>query len=99
MKKATALAAILIAAVFAVWVWPTPYRYDKLLMGEREVPIRSHRFKDTVEYMTPAGEWRLMGRRPPVDGLDSDVKKALEGKPVSTMDPDVERALKSSPNP
>jgi hypothetical protein len=98
MRNAGLVALLLAAAIFGIWIWPTPYRHDKLRMGNSEVMVRVHRFKDTVEYMAPSGEWRPMRRPPAAGGLDPDVKSGLEGK-GSTMDPDVERALKSSPAP
>jgi hypothetical protein len=46
-------AAYLVLAAFVLafgWsVWPTPYRYYRLVSGGSEVPLRENRFTGTIE--------------------------------------------------
>jgi hypothetical protein len=53
-------ALILISAAmpFAVYIWPTKYRYDRIRLGEGyEFPVRIDRLTGEAEHLTAVG-WR-----------------------------------------
>jgi len=46
---------ILVAIAFAAFVWPTPFRYEKLQRGNSTVLVRMNRFTGVAEYLTTTG--------------------------------------------
>lgn len=54
----SALAAIVVALAF--FVWPTPYRYDRIVWREKDqLPVRINRFTGTAEMLSIYG-WKPM---------------------------------------
>jgi hypothetical protein len=79
-------ALILIAAAipFAIHVWPTKYRYDRIRLGEGyEFPVRIHRVTGDAERLTPSEGWRPLHpvRRSAEDILGIPVD--LFGRPIT----------------
>ena len=59
LKWLLALAAI----IFVGWfVWPTRYRYDRIKMGQTELPVRIDRITSKAEGLYPDG-WRFLGAK------------------------------------
>lgn len=57
------LAMIALAATFAYFVWPTPWRYDRLRGVEgNEMPVRVNRFTGTTQLLSPNG-WQERASR------------------------------------
>lgn len=51
-------AAVAIAVIFGLGVWPTAYRYDRtVLRGGQEVPTRTHRLTGEAQVLVPGG-WK-----------------------------------------
>lgn len=48
---------LLLVAVFAVYVWPTRWRYDHLTMDGNIVPVRMDRFSGDSEMLVPDEGW------------------------------------------
>lgn len=55
MRKLGVLLAVAALAALAYFVWPTPWRYDRI----RELPVRIHRITGDAEMLTPSG-WQPM---------------------------------------
>lgn len=75
MSKRTKLSILLIVlacgVLFAVFVWPTWYRYDHINMGGNIFPVRIHRFTQEAEVLLLGG-WRRMAeerKRTPAESL------------------------------
>lgn len=54
-----------LVVVFAALVWPTPYRYATIHMGDSILPVRISRVTGEAQYLNLYG-WQRMwpGRRP-----------------------------------
>ena len=48
---------LLLVAAFAVYVWPTRWRYDHLTMDGNIVPVRMDRFSGDSEMLVPDEGW------------------------------------------
>jgi hypothetical protein len=48
-QRAAYVALALLVVAFAWYVWPTQYRYYRLVSGGSEVPLRENRFTGTIE--------------------------------------------------
>ena len=48
---------LLIVLVFAVYVWPTRWRYDHLTMDGNIVPVRMDRFSGRADMLVPDEGW------------------------------------------
>ena len=59
------LAALAAIAAFAVWVWPTQFRYDHMTVDGDLVPVRIDRFNGNADMLVPDEGWL------PVEGVDS----------------------------
>ena len=54
----------LLVVAFAVYVWPTRWRYDHLTMDGNIVPVRMDRFSGDADMLVPDEGWV------PVEGQD-----------------------------
>ena len=54
-----------IVAAFAVFVWPTRYRYDHLTTDGNLLPVRIDRFNGNADMLVPDEGWV------PVEGVDN----------------------------
>lgn len=48
---------LLFAVAFAVYVWPTRWRYDHLTMDGNIVPVRMDRFSGDADMLVPDEGW------------------------------------------
>lgn len=46
---------LLAVAVFAVFVWPTRYRYDHMKLGDNNYPVRANRLTGKTEVLAQGG--------------------------------------------
>jgi hypothetical protein len=62
------LGAIMLALLFAVYVWPTPYRYAELSRRDRYLIstflVRINRFTGRADVLTPHQGWICYGNCP-----------------------------------
>jgi hypothetical protein len=49
------LLGVILIAVLAVYVWPTPYRYYTIHQGQSELSVKEHRFNGKVWVFGPTG--------------------------------------------
>lgn len=81
MKRPTAIAVSLAAALFALTVWPTPYRYEPTKYGSTLTTTRINRVTGEAYILDPRSGWI---RR----GAPGEVKvRAHVPGPVPTMRP------------
>jgi hypothetical protein len=64
MKAVLALVVACVLGAFAFGVWPTLYRYDRLKVGNSEVPVRIHRFTGDTHVLGAYG-WQRRGAPQP----------------------------------
>lgn len=50
-----------LAWVFAVYVWPTRYRYDHVATDNEDYPVRIDRLNGNADMLTPDDGWVPMG--------------------------------------
>lgn len=50
-----------VVALFAVYVWPTRYRYDHVVTDGDTYPVRIDRFSGDADMLTPDDGWYPMG--------------------------------------
>jgi len=62
-------AALVVAllAAFALYVWPTRWRYDHITVGDDTYPVRIHRFTGNAYILLPGEGWT-----PAEDATDMD---------------------------
>jgi hypothetical protein len=61
LRLLIAIAITAIVASFAVYVWPTRYRYDHMsLDGRSDYLVRIDRFSGTAEFLYPGTGWMKM---------------------------------------
>ena len=48
---------LLVALLFAVYVWPTRWRYDHMTMDGNIVPVRMDRFSGEADMLLPDEGW------------------------------------------
>ena len=48
---------LLLVAAFAIYVWPTRWRYDHLTMDGNIVLVRMDRFSDDADMLVPDEGW------------------------------------------
>jgi hypothetical protein len=63
--RAVLVAALL--AAFALYVWPTRWRYDHMTVGDDTYPVRIHRFTGHAYILLPGEGWT-----PAEDASDMD---------------------------
>jgi hypothetical protein len=51
------LAALVLFAAFAAFVWPTQWRYDKMTIGDDTYPVRIHRVTGHADVLLPGDGW------------------------------------------
>ena len=65
--------ALLVA--FAAYVWPTPWRYDHMTVGDDTYPVRIHRITGHADVLLPGDGWT-----PAEDAFqDSDTQDVPQG--------------------
>lgn len=52
-----ALLWLIVLALFAVYVWPTRWRYDHMTMDGNIVLVRTDRFSDEADMLLPDDGW------------------------------------------
>lgn len=52
--------AVPATCVFGYFGWPTPWRYDRLTLGDKTYPVRTHRVSERAEMFTNDG-WERVG--------------------------------------
>ena len=57
----TWVVVLAIAWVFAVYVWPTRFRYDHVVTDNEDYPVRIDRLTGEAEMLTPDDGWVPMG--------------------------------------
>lgn len=77
------LFCIVILIGLAIFVWPTRYRYDHVIMEQNDLPVRTDRLSGKTELLVPSG-WRTLGntsesQKPPTD-LPPDQVARLTGQ-------------------
>jgi hypothetical protein len=70
--------------VFALFIWPTAYRYDHMELGAgRSLPVRINRFTGFAEVLYPSG-WKAPTQEPnradPARDLTPDDLQKLDGR-------------------
>jgi len=63
------LVLLLLALAFLDLVWPTPYRYDHVVVEGDTYPVRIHRWSGNAEMLTPDEGWVPME---PGEGSDTN---------------------------
>jgi hypothetical protein len=51
------LALLLIVTIFALWVWPTRFRYDHIFNDGNTYPVRIDRFSGDSDMLVPDEGW------------------------------------------
>lgn len=49
--------ALLLLALFAAFVWPTPWRFDHMTVDGNVVPVRIHRVTGSADMLLPDEGW------------------------------------------
>ena len=62
MKNNIKLILIVLLILFAIYVWPTPYRYMPDYLGGKQ-PFRIHRITGTGEIWRWNTGWRVIGEQ------------------------------------
>jgi hypothetical protein len=70
-----------ILVLFAAFVWPTIYRYDRFF----QTVVRTNRFSGESEALTPNG-WNTMRREPPAPAIAPAPEKSLHVPPEDLPD-------------
>ena len=65
MRLVRWLLPLAILAAFAIYVWPTRYRYDHMTVDGNLVPVRIDRFNGNADMLVPDQGWA------PVEGTES----------------------------
>jgi hypothetical protein len=60
-RLVTWVVVLAIAYALVVYVWPTRYRYDHILTGNEDYPVRIDRLTGEGEMLTPDDGWVPMG--------------------------------------
>ena len=96
MRRHLGLALIGTATVFffAIFVWPTQWRYFTLGTGTSEVPLRSHRFTDATQRLTLDG-WVSQDKLAPGDLSTPKAPEELQGLLSGTSQDGIEIQKKS----
>jgi hypothetical protein len=66
-------AVVVLAVLFLAYVWPTPYKYDRL----GQIPVRTNRFTGAVERLTLNG-W-VQGGAPSLSSTQVDKEEQIPG--------------------
>ncbi len=61
--RARSLLILLAALVVAAWVWPTLYRYDKILVDQDSYLVRINRITGHADILVPEEGWIPAERR------------------------------------
>ena len=61
--RARSLLILLAALVVAAWVWPTLYRYDKILVDQDSYLVRINRVTGHADILVPEEGWIPAERR------------------------------------
>jgi hypothetical protein len=89
LKKSTLIASlgITLFVAFALFVWPTIYRYDHMRLGTSDYPVRTNRLNGKAEVLLPGG-WHTPGEEsePAVKSrpLPGEEVAKLQGEPQIT---------------
>jgi len=77
MKRAIIVASVLVVVLFALFVWPTRYRYERIRYGwgERhnyDLPVRINRITGNAGILYPTGQWEMYRAPEPARPVDLD---------------------------
>ncbi len=61
-----------LVVLVVLFIWPTRYRYDKMVLGERTLPVRIDRLSGNAEMLMTDG-WRSMKRAMPSSPLQDEL--------------------------
>lgn len=87
MRRALPYVLLVLAAAFAVFVWPTPYRYFDS-NAEPIAAVRENRFTGKIEGLDLSEGWFSIEKSAPVVALNgfSDPSEFADRPPASTND-------------
>lgn len=73
VAMSSALCFLLVVTLFAIYIWPTKYRYDHIKSGSETYPMRTNRFTDETEVFAPFiahnnGGWINLSPKRPAAG-------------------------------
>ena len=57
MSRSLGILIALLALAAAAWVWPTLYRYDKIIVSQDTYLVRIHRVTGHVDILMPEEGW------------------------------------------
>lgn len=81
MKARNLTIVLLLAAIiFAVFVWPTRYRYDHLKMGDSNYPVRTDRLTGKTEVLAQNGWQELISESESEEEIPAEEVAKLTGQ-------------------
>ena len=57
MSRTLGILIALLVLALAAWVWPTAYRYDKIIVSQDTYLVRIHRITGHVDILMPEEGW------------------------------------------
>ncbi|HEY7680894.1 MAG TPA: hypothetical protein VIC04_10305 [Terriglobia bacterium] len=89
-KKVLCGSTLILIVLVAWFVWPTPYRYDRMNFGGTEFPVRTHRITGRTEILFPSG-WTVTSteesEKQTVDISNEEMALMLIGTMVHSEEP------------
>lgn len=74
LKTFIAMSFSILGLLFVIFVWPTPYRYDRFDTSRQSLPVRINRFTGKADWLVPSEGWQPMQ---PDERREPDLTKPL----------------------